>query len=57
MTHGNDPTDRAAAELALIELVDDGRAERHPLGGDALWTAPGGPTPPDLVTVAAAATA
>lgn len=57
MTHGNDPTDREAAELALIELVHDGRAERHPLGGDALWTAPGGPTPPDLVTVAAAATA
>ena len=57
MTEGNDPTDRRAAELALIELVYEGRAERHPLGGDAVWTVPGGPTPPDRVAVAAAAPA
>ena len=36
---GNDRPDRAAAEAALVALVSDGRAERHPLGDDALWTA------------------
>ncbi len=41
MTQGNDAVDRAAAEAALIELVAAGGATRHPLGGDALWTAPG----------------
>jgi hypothetical protein len=41
MASGNDRPDRAAAEAALLELVADGRAERHPLGGDALWTRPG----------------
>jgi predicted DsbA family dithiol-disulfide isomerase len=40
--------DRQAAERALLELVADGRAQRHPLGGDALWTAPGGQRPPRL---------
>ena len=40
MTHGNDRPDRTAAESALLALVADGRAERHALGGDALWTAP-----------------
>jgi predicted DsbA family dithiol-disulfide isomerase len=39
MTHGNDAPDRAAAETALIELVAAGRAERVPLGDDALWRA------------------
>lgn len=39
MTHGNDPVDRRAAEAALIELVADGRAQRHSLGDDALWLA------------------
>jgi protein-disulfide isomerase-like protein with CxxC motif len=41
MAAGNDRPDREAAETALIALVDEGRAERHPLGGDAVWTAPG----------------
>jgi predicted DsbA family dithiol-disulfide isomerase len=41
MTHSNDAPDRAAAERALIELVADGRAERVPLGDDALWRAAG----------------
>jgi predicted DsbA family dithiol-disulfide isomerase len=57
MTHGNDKPDREAAELALIELVHEGRAERHPLGGDAFWTAPGGPHPPSLAGAVAAAAA
>ncbi len=37
LTHGNDAPDRRAAEAALIELVAEGRALRHPLGDDALW--------------------
>jgi predicted DsbA family dithiol-disulfide isomerase len=56
MAHGNDPVDRDAAEQSLLELVRDGRAERHAFGDDAVWTAPGGPTPPriaDRVTAAA----
>ena len=43
MTHGNDRPDRIAAEAALLALVDEGRAERHALGGDALWIATIGP--------------
>jgi hypothetical protein len=39
MTRGNDHPDRHAAEVALLELVAQGRAERTPLGGDALWNA------------------
>jgi hypothetical protein len=39
MTAGNDRPDRSAAEAALLELVYEGRAERHALGGDALWMA------------------
>jgi hypothetical protein len=39
MTHGNDRPDRSAAEAALLALVYEGRAERHALGGDALWLA------------------
>jgi predicted DsbA family dithiol-disulfide isomerase len=39
MTHGNDAPDRKAAEVALIELVADGRAVRESLGDDALWRA------------------
>jgi predicted DsbA family dithiol-disulfide isomerase len=39
MAAGNDPVDRAAAEVALIELVASGRAVREPLGDDALWKA------------------
>jgi predicted DsbA family dithiol-disulfide isomerase len=41
MARGNDRPDRLAAETALIELVADGRAQRHALGDDALWSAPG----------------
>lgn len=37
MTHGNDLPDRAAAEIALLELVAAGEAIRHPLGDDAVW--------------------
>ena len=37
MTAGNDLPDRQAAESALLALVDEGRAERHALGDDALW--------------------
>lgn len=39
LARGNDAPDRAAAELALLALVADGRARRTPLGHDALWTA------------------
>lgn len=41
MADGNDLPDRAGAERALLALVAEGRAERHALGGDALWCAPG----------------
>jgi protein-disulfide isomerase-like protein with CxxC motif len=41
MASGNDRPDRDAAEAALLALVAAGQAERHPLGGDALWTRPG----------------
>jgi len=44
----NELPDRTAAETALLGLVGEGRAERHPLGGDALWTVPGGQLPPSL---------
>ncbi len=37
MTSGNDRPDRAAAELALLELVAAGDAVRHALGDDAVW--------------------
>jgi predicted DsbA family dithiol-disulfide isomerase len=37
LAQGNDPLDRASAEVALIELVGAGRAVRHALGDDALW--------------------
>ncbi|HWD69257.1 MAG TPA: DsbA family protein [Solirubrobacteraceae bacterium] len=48
MTVSNDLPDRDAAERALLGLVAEGRAERHPLGNDALWTLPGGRRPPQL---------
>jgi protein-disulfide isomerase-like protein with CxxC motif len=38
MTHGNDAPDRRAAEAALVALIAEGRAQREPLGDDALWT-------------------
>jgi hypothetical protein len=56
LARSNDAPDRAAAEIELLTLLHDGRAERHALGDDAVWTLPGGPRPP-LVTVAATATA
>jgi predicted DsbA family dithiol-disulfide isomerase len=46
LARGNDRPDRVAAEIALLQLVADGRAERHALGGDALWSLPGGQRPP-----------
>ena len=33
----NEAPDRAAAEAALLELVAEGEAIRHPLGDDAVW--------------------
>lgn len=39
LTHGNDEPDPAATELALLELVAEGKASRTPLGDDALWAA------------------
>jgi hypothetical protein len=56
LARGNEKPDRAAAEIALLTLLHDGRAERHALGDDALWTVPGGPRAP-VVTVSATATA
>ncbi|HEY5188754.1 MAG TPA: DsbA family protein [Solirubrobacteraceae bacterium] len=41
LTSGNDARDRTAAEAALLELVSEGRAERIPLGDDALWRGAG----------------
>ena len=37
MAQGNDRPDRAAAEMALLELVAAGVAVRHSLGDDAVW--------------------
>jgi hypothetical protein len=48
LTVSNDLPDRPGAERALLGLVADGRAERHALGGDALWTVPGGQRAPRL---------
>lgn len=50
LAHGNDRPDRTAAEQALLALVAEGRAERHALGGDAIWTVAGGPQPARLMT-------
>ncbi|HWD64704.1 MAG TPA: DsbA family protein [Solirubrobacteraceae bacterium] len=57
MASGNDRPDRDAAETALLALVADGRAERHPLGGDALWTRPGQAPGLGLVTQSLSAAA
>ena len=54
MARGNDRPDRLAAETALIELVADGRAERHALGDDALWSAAGHSDTRSLAAVASA---
>lgn len=54
LTHGNDRPDRAGAESALIALLAEGRAERCPLGDDALWTQPNGWRPAGVAAVIAA---
>jgi 2-hydroxychromene-2-carboxylate isomerase len=48
LTPNNELPDLPEAERALLALVAEGRAERHALGGDALWTVPGGPQPSRL---------
>jgi hypothetical protein len=53
LTPNNGVPDLPAAERVLIGLVGDGRAERHPLGGDALWSVPGGQRPPRLDSASA----
>jgi protein-disulfide isomerase-like protein with CxxC motif len=57
MTHGNDRPDRVAAEAALIKLVSEGGAERHALGGDALWVSPDRTPDGSFVGAGAASTA
>ncbi|MGC9220793.1 MAG: hypothetical protein ACP5H2_05495 [Solirubrobacteraceae bacterium] len=57
LTANNELPERAAAEQALLDLVANGRAERHPLGSDALWTVPGGPRPASLQRTLAGASA
>jgi hypothetical protein len=57
MVEGNDRPDRAAAEVALLALVADGRAERHALGGDALWTAADRIAVPGLAVIGATSSA
>ena len=57
MARGNDRPDRRAAEAALIELVADGRAERHALGDDALWSASGAGDSHGLAAVTSALSA
>jgi len=57
MTPNNQLPDRVAAERALLALVAEGRAERHALGGDAIWTVPGGQRPPRLELDSAVAAA
>jgi 2-hydroxychromene-2-carboxylate isomerase len=53
LTPNNGVPDLPAAEQALVGLVAEGLAERHPLGGDALWTVPGGQRPPRLEAASA----
>src|SRR5262249_36118712 len=40
LVQGNDAQDRTAAELALLDLVGEGRVVRLGLGDDALWVSP-----------------
>jgi protein-disulfide isomerase-like protein with CxxC motif len=42
MAAGNDPVDRAAAELSLLDLVGDGSIARVGIGDDAIWLPPAG---------------
>jgi hypothetical protein len=53
LTPNNGLPDLPAAERALLGLIGEGRAERHPLGGDALWSLPGGQRPPVLESASA----
>jgi len=46
LARGNDAPDRAAAEVALSELLGEGRVARRPLADDALWTASSGASSP-----------
>ncbi len=55
LTRGNDLPDRPGTERALLSLVAAGRAERQQLGGDALWTLPGGQRVPRLELESASA--
>lgn len=57
MARGNDQPDRLAAETALIGLVANGRAERHSLGDDALWSAAGNGDSRGLAAVGSALSA
>ena len=57
MTSGNDRPDRTAAEVALMALVSEGRAERHALGDDALWIAADGIGADSPVAVGASSSA
>jgi protein-disulfide isomerase-like protein with CxxC motif len=41
LARSNEAPDAAAAEIALLELVADGRAVRTPVGDDAVWALPG----------------
>ncbi len=41
LTRGNDAPDPVAAEVAMLELVAEGRAERIAIGDSAVWAAPG----------------
>lgn len=38
LTRGNDAVDRTEAEVAMIHLAAEGRAQRTQVGDDALWT-------------------
>ena len=40
LVQGNDAEDRKTAELALLDLVGEGRAVRLGVGDDALWVSP-----------------
>ena len=55
LAEGNDRPDRTAAENALLELVYNGRAERHALGDDAVWVAAESIDRQPLVTASAIA--
>lgn len=55
MAEGNDAPDPTAAELALLDLLGEGRAVRTPAADGAVWSAPGGDGAGWYAAVAAAA--